>query len=66
MRPASEALQTWTVSSYRSLCALFRARDPQLAQTGLVHAVASGASEWVAPENVSAWTQQQTKQPQWS
>ena len=62
MRPASEALQTWAVSSYRSLCALLRARDPQLAQTGLVHAVAGGASEWVAPENVDAWAQQQEQQ----
>ena len=63
-RPASEALQAWTASSYRSLRALLRERDPQLAQTGLVHAVAGSASEWVAPENVAAWTQQQTKQPQ--
>ena len=64
MRPASEALQTWTASSYRSLRALLRERDPQLEQTGLVHAVAGGVSEWVAPENVAAWTQQKTKQPQ--
>jgi hypothetical protein len=58
-RPASELLQAWTANSYRSLQTLLRERDPQLLQTGLVHAVAGGASEWVAPENVGAWTQQQ-------
>jgi hypothetical protein len=58
-RPASEALQAWTASSYRSLRELLHERDPQLAQTGLVHAVAGGASEWVAPENVAAWEAQQ-------
>jgi hypothetical protein len=56
---ASEALQAWTASSYRSLRALLCAQDPHLAQTGLLHAVAGGASEWVAPENVAAWTAQQ-------
>jgi hypothetical protein len=61
-RPATESLRAWTASAYRSLRALLRERDPQLAQTGLVHAVAGGASEWVAPQNVAAWEAQQQQQ----
>ena len=57
--PASPALKAWMGRSYRSLRALLKREDPELARTGLVKAVAGACVDWVAPTNVAAWTEQQ-------
>jgi hypothetical protein len=57
--PASPALKAWIGRSYRSLRALLKRDDPELARTGLVKTVAGACVDWVAPTNVAAWMEQQ-------